>query len=167
MVQGVLLLLLLVQTHYVYQNFVPNNSEKALHGARMATPVDTTNLTSLVGNYHIARSSLGLKEEERVQPKANTTSPVIDKLLNSDTKFNHTNQTLTPFRIQFSDQEYKSKRRQKTFPTIVIEKYKLLFFSSPKVGCTHWHLLFMRMEQNRTYTLDDEYIMSMFTPFVN
>ena len=142
-VKVVFLLLLLVQIHYLYQNFFPNKSKKALHGTRMTTPVSTTN-----------SSSLNRFEEERGEPKANTTSPAIQKPLNSTKKHKSThNQTLTPFRIELSDREYKGGWHD---PPFVIEKYRLLFFSTAKVGCTHWHLLFMRMVYNRTYAPHQE-----------
>jgi Sulfotransferase family len=39
---------------------------------------------------------------------------------------------------------------------IVLEEYKLLFFSSPKVGCTTWKHLFRRMMGATNYTDEDE-----------
>jgi hypothetical protein len=39
---------------------------------------------------------------------------------------------------------------------VVIEKYKLLFFTSPKVGCTIWKQLFRRMMNVSSY-MDEEY----------
>ena len=39
---------------------------------------------------------------------------------------------------------------------VVIEKYKLIFFTSPKVGCTIWKQLFRRMMNIRNY-MEEEY----------
>ena len=75
-VKVALLLLLLVQTHYLYQNFVPNKNEKALHGARMTTVMDLSDSSSLAWNYNINQSSPGF-EDEGVEPKANTTSQSV------------------------------------------------------------------------------------------
>ena len=132
--------------------FATDNSEEALHGSRMTTAIDTTNSSFLVWNF-INQSSVRF-EDERREPKANMTSPVINNPLNSNKKHkNRHNQTLTAFRIELSDPEYKGGWHD---PPFVIEKYKLLFFSTAKVGCTHWHLLFMRMIYNRTYASHQE-----------
>mmetsp|Transcript_19017 Transcript_19017/g.26777 ORF Transcript_19017/g.26777 Transcript_19017/m.26777 type:complete len:360 (+) Transcript_19017:112-1191(+) len=37
----------------------------------------------------------------------------------------------------------------------VIEEYKLIFFSVPKVGCSEWKLLLMRMSNNPLWCCDD------------
>ena len=113
-VQVTLLLLLMMQIWHLYHTFsaTNNNNNNELHGARMTTAIETTNSSSLVWNYDMNRST-------------------IRKFLNSINKKHKSthNKTLTPFRIELSDREYKGGWHD---PPFVIEKYKLIFLARPK-----------------------------------
>jgi hypothetical protein len=50
---------------------------------------------------------------------------------------------------------------------VVIEQYKLLFFTSPKVGCTTWKQLFRRMMNISNYTEEEYVTLLPWNPEVN
>ena len=130
-VRVTLVLLVLSQIRYLHRNFFPNNNNnKQLHDVHKTTPMA------------INQGSHGLKDEK------------VQRIVSCTMSHNSTNQTTPPsFCIDPRDPEYTGPNHM---PPYVLERYKLLFFTTAKVGCTHWSLLFMRMVHNRTYAIQQE-----------
>jgi Sulfotransferase family len=71
----------------------------------------------------------------------------------SSTNTRNSNESL----VQHDDSIYKQNQNNWDGAPVVIEKYKLLFFTTPKVGCTVWKQLFRRMMNVSNYMEEDHY----------
>ena len=95
--------------------------------------------------FHIHNYQRNLKESSRNERTNSSTDNV-----STSTQIHNSNELL----VQYGDSIYTQIDWDGA--PIVIEQYKLIFFTSPKVGCTTWKQLFRRMMNVSNY-MEEEY----------